>query len=36
MNWEAPPDQDVKGKELAKKYNIQSTEVLTSCSTCHR
>jgi hypothetical protein len=36
MEWVAPPDQDVKGKELAKKYNIQSTEVLTSCSTCHR
>jgi len=36
MEWEAPADQDAKGKELAKKYNIQSKEVLTSCSTCHR
>ncbi len=36
MDWVAPPDQEVKGKELAKKYNIQPTEVLTSCSTCHR
>jgi hypothetical protein len=36
MEWVAPPDQEVKGKELAKKYNIQPTEVLTSCSTCHR
>lgn len=36
MEWVAPPDQKVKGKELAKKYNIQSTQVLTSCSTCHR
>lgn len=36
MEWVAPPDQEVKGKELAKKYNLQPTEVLTSCSTCHR
>lgn len=36
MDWVAPPDQGVKGKELAKKYNIQPTQVLTSCSTCHR
>ncbi len=36
MDWEAPADQAVRGRELAKKYNIQSTQVLTSCSTCHR
>lgn len=36
MEWAAPSDQDVKGAELAKKYNIQPKEVLTSCSTCHR
>jgi len=36
MEWVADKDQDVKGAELAKKYNIQSKEVLTSCSTCHR
>lgn len=36
MEWVPPADQDVKGKELAAKYHIQSTQVLTSCSTCHR
>ena len=36
MEWVPPTDQDVKGKELAAKYHIQSTPVLTSCSTCHR
>ncbi|MEO6724729.1 MAG: cytochrome c3 family protein [Blastocatellia bacterium] len=36
MEWVPPADQDVKGKELAAKYHIQSTPVLTSCSTCHR
>jgi len=37
MDW--PPanyDQATEGKRLAKEYNIQSTAVLTSCSTCHR
>jgi hypothetical protein len=29
-------DQAKEGPELAKKYNIQSTRLLTSCSTCHR
>lgn len=36
MEWVAPDDQDQKGKDLAKKYNIQPTNVLTSCTTCHR
>lgn len=36
MEWQAGPDQASKGKELAQKYNIQSKQVLTSCSTCHR
>mgnify|MGYP000252226210 FL=1 len=36
MEWVAPKDQDVKGAELAQKYNIQPKTVLTSCSTCHR
>jgi hypothetical protein len=36
MEWEPPADQDVKGRELAKQYNIPSKELLTSCSTCHR
>jgi hypothetical protein len=37
MQW--PPqdwDQAKEGPELAKKYNIQKPNVLTSCSTCHR
>src|SRR5579859_8034002 len=33
VNWQPPPDQLEKGRELVKEYNIQS---LTSCSTCHR
>jgi Zn ribbon nucleic-acid-binding protein len=33
VNWQPPPDQVEKGRELVKEYNIQS---LTSCSTCHR
>ena len=36
MEWEPAINQEVKGRELAKQYNIQSTDVLTSCSTCHR
>jgi hypothetical protein len=29
-------DQAVDGPRLAKEYHIQPTNVLTSCSTCHR
>jgi hypothetical protein len=29
-------DQTKEGPALAKQYNIQPTNVLTSCSTCHR
>jgi hypothetical protein len=36
MSWQAPPDQEQVGAQLAKSYNIRSTAVLTSCSTCHR
>lgn len=37
MEWVAPKNHaENGGAELAKKYNIQSKEVLTSCSTCHR
>jgi hypothetical protein len=45
MNW-PPADwaqsedkkwhQDVEGAKLAKEYQLKSTAVLTSCSTCHR
>lgn len=36
MNYQPPMDQAALGKDLVKKYNIQSTALLTSCSTCHR
>jgi hypothetical protein len=36
MEWQPPADQLEKGRALAREYNIQSTGVLTSCSTCHR
>jgi hypothetical protein len=36
MQWQPPADQAKVGAELAKSYNIRSTAVLTSCSTCHR
>jgi hypothetical protein len=36
MHWQPPPDQVLRGKRLRQSYHIHSTEVLTSCSTCHR
>jgi cytochrome c553 len=36
MDWKAPDNQAEAGKQLAAEYKIQSTEQLTSCSTCHR
>jgi Cytochrome c3/Class III cytochrome C family len=36
MEWQPAINQEAKGRELAKQYNIQSKDVLTSCSTCHR
>jgi Cytochrome c7 and related cytochrome c len=33
MTWEPPRDQLALGRELIKRYHVQS---LTSCSTCHR
>jgi hypothetical protein len=36
MEWRPASDQVTKGQDLIKEYNIQSTAVLTSCSTCHR
>ena len=36
MQWQAPANQQEVGAQLAKTYNIRSTAVLTSCSTCHR
>ncbi len=36
MDYEPPLDQDALGRKLVKEYNVRSTRVLTSCSTCHR
>lgn len=36
MHWRAPPDQLERGRRLRAEYHIHTTEVLTSCSTCHR
>jgi hypothetical protein len=36
MDYTPPADQEVLGRKLVKEYRIQSTRVLTSCSTCHR
>lgn len=36
MKWETPSDQDEKGKELVKQYQIRDTHSLTSCTVCHR
>ncbi|HET6513516.1 MAG TPA: cytochrome c3 family protein [Candidatus Kapabacteria bacterium] len=36
MGYQPTGDPVEQGKQLAKLYNIQSTELLTSCSTCHR
>lgn len=36
MGYKPTGDPVEQGKQLAKLYNIQSTELLTSCSTCHR
>jgi hypothetical protein len=33
MAWVPPPDQEARGAELVKEYQIRK---LTSCSTCHR
>jgi hypothetical protein len=36
VKWEPPPDQDERGRELAKTYRLRDTRFLTSCSVCHR
>lgn len=36
MGYKPTGDAKEQGKQLAKLYNIQSTQLLTSCSTCHR
>ncbi len=36
MKYEAPPNQNDLGRELAKAYQLHDTHYLTSCSVCHR
>src|SRR5207237_9115524 len=36
MDWQPPPDQAERGKELVEKYHIRGPEQITSCSMCHR
>jgi hypothetical protein len=36
MNWQPDGDQIALGRQLMKEYNVKSTALLTSCSTCHR
>lgn len=36
MNWEPAGDPVALGRQLMKEYNVKSTALLTSCSTCHR
>jgi hypothetical protein len=36
IKWQPPADQDERGRELAKQYDIRDTAFLTSCSVCHR
>jgi Cytochrome c7 and related cytochrome c len=36
LHWQPPSDQLARGRALRAQYHLQSTELLTSCSTCHR
>ncbi|HZZ78423.1 MAG TPA: cytochrome c3 family protein [Gemmataceae bacterium] len=36
VKWQRPSDQDERGAELAKQYQIRDTRFLTSCTVCHR
>src|SRR5213080_3963024 len=36
MAWQPPADQEDKGRELVKEYEIMDPTHLTSCDTCHR
>jgi NAD-dependent SIR2 family protein deacetylase len=36
MEWQAPPNQLERGRELAAEYHLRETRFLTSCSVCHR
>lgn len=34
--WKAPANQAEVGTELKREYKVMNSEILTSCSTCHR
>ncbi len=36
MQWQPPADQAERGKTLLAQYHINTTGLLTDCSTCHR
>jgi hypothetical protein len=36
LAWHPPADQLERGRRLRDRYHLHSTDVLTSCSTCHR
>jgi hypothetical protein len=36
VEWQPPPDQEARGRELRKAYHLRTTRELTDCSTCHR
>jgi hypothetical protein len=36
MAYEPPSNQNELGLKLKKEYNVLGSDVLTSCSTCHR
>lgn len=36
MGYKPTGDAEEQGRMLAKQYNLQSKELLTNCSTCHR
>ncbi len=36
VQWEPPPDQPERGRELAKRYQLRDTRFLTTCTMCHR
>jgi hypothetical protein len=36
VRWQRPPDQDERGRELARQYKLRDTHFLTSCTVCHR
>jgi Cytochrome c7 and related cytochrome c len=36
MQWQPPADQDKIGRKLLAQYHINTSGLLTDCSTCHR